>query len=141
MRKPLALAVAVFALTGCTQQQEPVLDPPYIEETFPAEETPQPVTSTPESELPEPVTSPPPADAPKLLDTSARVMNLTEIEPDIAQAYGFLNSEYYPLTYDPNTYCAVADVNNCATEGELWMAVEDDLNYFIEQGGLEGPAQ
>ena len=133
MRKYL-LIPAALVLAGCGTSDpapEPGPSPVVVEDTFtpPAVEssaTPGPLSSSPE-----------PTDAPKLLDTAGQVFSLAEIDPAIAQAHGFLATDYYPLVYDPTTYCSVEDITVCGTSEELWLAFEEDFDQWVEDGGME----
>ena len=133
MRKYL-LIPAALVLAGCgtvEAEPEPEQSPVVVEDTFtpPAVEssaTPGPLSSSPE-----------PTDAPKLLDTAGQVFSLAEIDPAIAQAHGFLPTDYYPLVYDPTTYCSVEDTTVCGTSEELWLAFEEDFDQWVEDGGME----
>jgi len=135
MRKYLLIPAALI-LAGCgtATPSEPEPAPATVEDTF---TPPPPVTSTPSADIPEPVTSPEPTDAPKLLDTSAQVLSLANIDPAIAQAHGFIATDYYPLQYDPNTYCSVEDITVCGTSEELWLAFEEDFDQWVADGGME----
>jgi len=132
MRKYLLIPAALI-LAGCgtSTPPEPEPSPAVVEDTFtpPAVEssaTPGPLSSSPE-----------PTDAPKLLDTQGQVFSLKEIDPAIAQAHGFLPTDYYPLTYDPTTYCSVEDITVCGTSEELWVAFEEDFDQWVADGGME----
>ena len=133
MRKYLLIPAALI-LAGCGTSgpaPEPEPSPVVVEDTF----TPPPVES---SATPGPLSSSPePTDAPKLLDTAGQVFSLKEIDPAIAQAHGFLATDYYPLVYDPTTYCSVEDLTVCGTSEELWLAFEEDFDQWVEDGGME----